>query len=108
MGGEKPSDKRRGTDTGVPSLTDEDDGNEPTSTAIQMTRRRVPSAKDRPFLIVLAGGSIGEMYLLTQPEMVVGRARTASIHIDDEGVSRRHAKLIVRGSDVVIEDMNSA
>jgi diguanylate cyclase (GGDEF)-like protein len=64
--------------------------------------------RDRPYLVVLAGSNIGEMYRVDSPEVVIGRTSGASIRLADDGISRRHAQLVVAGSEVVIEDLNSA
>ena len=64
--------------------------------------------RDRACLIVLAGSNVGEMYRLEAGETLLGRASTATIRINDDGVSRRHARVIQLGGEVVIEDLKSA
>ncbi|MBI3178362.1 MAG: GGDEF domain-containing protein [Deltaproteobacteria bacterium] len=58
--------------------------------------------------IVIAGGQAGKMYKLDDNELVIGRVNDASILIEDDGVSRRHAK-ICRQPDgaLVITDLGS-
>jgi two-component system cell cycle response regulator len=58
--------------------------------------------------VVIAGKQAGAMYKIEEAEVLIGRSRDASIRIDDEGVSRRHAKL-VRQPDgtVAIVDLKS-
>lgn len=49
------------------------------------------------YLIVLTTrlqAGIGTMHRLDRPEMVIGRSVDASIQIDDDGISRKHAKLV--------------
>jgi len=60
------------------------------------------------FFVVIAGKQTGAMYKLDVGETLIGRSKDASIKIDDEGVSRRHAK-IVRQPDgtVAIVDLKS-
>jgi diguanylate cyclase (GGDEF)-like protein len=48
------------------------------------------------FLTVLNGTAMGKMYKLTAKEMVIGRSSEANIQITDEGISRRHAKVVQR------------
>lgn len=49
----------------------------------------------RPYLIVLGGGSaIGMMFRLDQ-EVTIGRAATASVRFEQDGVSRHHARLVL-------------
>jgi diguanylate cyclase (GGDEF)-like protein len=101
-------EKRKRPDD-VPKLIPEDEGElEETKTNVSSSRAPLSGRGSRPFLLVLAGGSVGELLAITQPEMILGRERNVSIHIDDEGVSRRHAKLICSEAGVHIEDLGSA
>jgi diguanylate cyclase (GGDEF)-like protein len=104
--GEKPSDKRR---RALPDLACPDEERENTKRESTKVKTAASKAKgrDRPFLIVIAGGSVGQMYPVRQDEMVIGRARSCSIRLDDDGISRRHAKIISLGSQVHIEDLGS-
>jgi two-component system cell cycle response regulator len=58
--------------------------------------------------VIIAGTQTGAMYKLDEGETIIGRSKDASIRIDDEGVSRLHAK-IIRQPDgtVAIVDLNS-
>jgi diguanylate cyclase (GGDEF)-like protein len=58
--------------------------------------------------IVIAGSQAGRMYKLERDELVIGRSPDVGIHINDDGVSRRHAQ-ITRRSDgsVFITDLKS-
>ncbi len=60
------------------------------------------------YLIVISGKAVGKMFKLTDAEMIIGRSEQAEILLDDEGVSRKHAK-IVRGQDgsIRIVDLQS-
>jgi DNA-binding winged helix-turn-helix (wHTH) protein len=44
---------------------------------------------------------------LDQGETILGRSHNATLFIDDEGVSRRHARIAISGDDVVVEDLGS-
>jgi diguanylate cyclase (GGDEF)-like protein len=106
--GDTPSDKPEET-SGVPNLAAEDDEIDGTKTKNRAASKAPPSSKrDRPFLIILEGGNVGEMYPLREPEIVIGRISTAAVRIDDDGVSRRHARLTITGGEVQIEDLQSA
>jgi two-component system, cell cycle response regulator len=59
-----------------------------------------------PHLVALTGPSVGTAYRLTKPEMIVGR-EGADICLEQKGVSRRHARLLVTGEKVVVEDLGS-
>ena len=50
--------------------------------------------RDKAYLIVLAGANVGEMYRLDEVETVLGRASNATVRLNDEGISRRHARLL--------------
>ena len=64
--------------------------------------------RDRANLVVLAGTNVGEMYRLEGVEVVIGRASNATVRLSDDGISRRHARLIVEGGAFLVEDMGSA
>lgn len=64
--------------------------------------------RDRASVVVLAGANVGEMYRLEGVEVVVGRASNATIRLSDDGISRRHARILSEGSAFVIEDLGSA
>ncbi len=49
------------------------------------------------YLIVISGRSqafVGRMQKLEQPEMVLGRATDAHFQVEDDGISRKHAKVM--------------
>jgi diguanylate cyclase (GGDEF)-like protein len=103
----KPPEPRRGS---LPKFGDRgEDGRESTrKMAVLSSKMPVARGRDRPFLIVMGGGSAGEMYALRESEIIIGRARTSTIRLDDDGVSRSHAKVICAGDEVLIEDLASA
>ncbi len=63
--------------------------------------------RDRPYFIVLAGSNLGRMFRIEGNEVILGRATTATIRLEDDGISRNHAKVILRGNVLWIEDMGS-
>jgi two-component system cell cycle response regulator len=58
--------------------------------------------------VIIAGAQTGAVYKLDEDETIIGRSKDASIRIEDESVSRLHAK-IIRQPDgtVAIMDLNS-
>lgn len=60
------------------------------------------------YLVVLQGTNVGEMHKLEGPEVVIGRAQSASIRLNDDGISRRHCRILSIGGQVIIEDLGSA
>ena len=69
--------------------------------------RPTPKDRDRAYLIVLAGSSVGEMYKITAESTVIGRGQQADIQVIDEGISRRHAEIVHQGDTIVIRDLGS-
>jgi len=63
---------------------------------------------DRAYLIVLAGANVSEMYRIEGAEIVIGRASNASVRLLDDGISRRHARILQVGPDLLIEDLGSS
>jgi two-component system cell cycle response regulator len=66
-----------------------------------------PQDRDRAYLIVLAGNSVGEMYKIAKSETVIGRGSQADIHVVDDGISRRHAMIVHKGTEIKIQDLGS-
>ena len=67
-----------------------------------------PAVRDRPYLIVLAGGTVGEMLILDGDRVrVLGCNPNCDIHFDVDGVSRRHARITTQSGVCVIEDLGS-
>jgi diguanylate cyclase (GGDEF)-like protein len=73
---------------------------------VEVLPPRAPK-RDRPYFIVLAGSNLGRMFRIEGGEVVLGRASTASIRLEDDGISRNHARVCVRGEELWIEDMGS-
>ena len=63
--------------------------------------------RDRAYLVVLAGASVGEMYKIEIEKTVIGRGQNAQIRLLDDGISREHAQLVIQGERVVLEDLGS-
>lgn len=70
----------------------------------------VPPKDGTPYLIVLASPanhSVGSMFSLSRPSMLVGRGARSDITIDDARVSRHHARVEIRGGLRVLVDLDS-
>jgi diguanylate cyclase (GGDEF)-like protein len=51
---------------------------------------------------------MGEMYKLEAgQELVIGREEGVNVLLSDDGVSRRHARIFMKGSDAIVEDLGS-
>jgi two-component system cell cycle response regulator len=64
--------------------------------------------RDRSYVIVLQGSNVGEMHRLESGESVLGRGTAATIRLGDDGISRRHARIVVENNKVRIEDLGSS
>lgn len=62
----------------------------------------------RPCLVVVAGAGLGEIYPI-EGEFIIGRDPDLSLRLpDDEGVSRRHARVTAVADGALITDLGSA
>ncbi|HEY4184606.1 MAG TPA: GGDEF domain-containing protein [Polyangia bacterium] len=63
--------------------------------------------RDRAYLVVLAGASVGEMYKIDHNKTVIGRGQKAEVRLLDDGISREHARVVVEGNRIFLEDLGS-
>ena len=68
----------------------------------------VGSGPRRPCLILYSGGDAGMPFDLEPGTYVMGRAPECRLHLDNPGISRRHAELQVTESTVTIVDLGSS
>lgn len=64
------------------------------------------SARDRAYVIVIAGPNVGEMFKV-EGAQDIGRSAHVPISIRDSEISRQHARLVVRGGAIFVEDLGS-
>jgi hypothetical protein len=57
--------------------------------------------------VMRAGPTIGKVFPLEGPEITIGRESTNAIAINDVEVSRKHARMEMRGPAYVIQDLGS-
>src|SRR6478752_497780 len=60
----------------------------------------------RPRLIFLAGTNVGAVHPVGHGT-VLGRAREATVHVESDEVSRRHARIVEGKGGWVVEDLES-
>jgi diguanylate cyclase (GGDEF)-like protein len=79
-------------------------------TKVGVTSDFLPGARsrDRAYLVALSGENIGQLFPLESGESIVGRGGQATIKLPDDGISRRHCRLLRKGSEVIVEDLQSA
>lgn len=58
-------------------------------------------------LVVIYGQQLGAKHPLKAGEMIVGRSSQAQLQIDHESVSRRHARIVLTESGVLVSDLGS-
>jgi len=63
--------------------------------------------RDRAYLVVLAGASVGEMYKVEGDKVVIGRGQKAQIRLFDDGISREHAQIVIEGNQIFLQDLGS-
>jgi diguanylate cyclase (GGDEF)-like protein len=75
-------------------------------TAIVIPSER-PASGGRPVLVVIAGAELGRQIELDHGEVIIGRDEEATLRIDSEAVSRKHALVQKIGRAFVIVDCDS-
>ena len=53
-------------------------------------------------LTVLVGGDVGAVYTLSAVSSLLGRAEDAQVVLVDEGISRKHARFLRYGANLVV------
>jgi diguanylate cyclase (GGDEF)-like protein len=74
-------------------------------TAVSKISER-PAGKDA-CLVVIYGLELGRKYNLDTPNAIIGRSSKADVQIDQESVSRNHAKIINTGKSMILRDLGS-
>lgn len=65
-----------------------------------------PEAKEA-CVVVIYGQDLGKKYNLDTPSLIIGRSSKCDIHVDQESVSRNHAKIVNSGKRLLIRDLGS-
>jgi two-component system, cell cycle response regulator len=66
-----------------------------------------PTGKIHACLTVLTGTSAGQMFRIPEGSSVIGRSGASQLRIDEEGVSRNHARISREAEAVRIDDLGS-
>jgi len=64
--------------------------------------------KSRAVLVRMDSRGAGQVTSLTNPEQIIGRQPTNGVVVDDEGISRTHARIVVEDGRYFIEDLGSS
>jgi two-component system, cell cycle response regulator len=62
----------------------------------------------QPILTVLAGPQMGLSRVIDRQELVLGRGEGSDLLLNDQGLSRKHCRLLRIGDEVFIEDLESS
>lgn len=98
--------------TGGPDDWDDDD-DELGSTRVaespfhRLQREAAAATRDRAYLMLLTGPDTGRIHRIEGGEHTVGRSTRADVQLDDDSISRMHAKVTLIGDEVVVEDLGS-
>ncbi len=95
-----------------PRLGDSDDDVEQTRVGATVVgapayRPKSEQAVKTAYLTVMAGARAGEVIKLAHAETILGRGPQSTIHLDSDGVSRRHARIVRQGQELIVEDLGS-
>lgn len=60
-----------------------------------------------PAFVVVYGSNLGKAYYLQQPKQIIGRSLSADIHLDEDSVSREHARVVVEHKVTTVNDLES-
>ncbi len=58
-------------------------------------------------LVVFYGQNLGRRYFLDKTEQVIGRSDSANIQVDQDSVSRQHARVVTRDGRSILYDLSS-
>lgn len=90
---------------------DYDDGDEATAVVnLADLRRQAPKkdARKHHLLVHVQGTELGRVRVITAAQTLMGRSTDADLWLGDDGVSRKHARLVKSDDDYYIEDLKSA
>lgn len=87
-------------------------GDEDEATAVvnlaDLRRPQKQTQTQNHLLVHVQGTELGRVRELKAEETLIGRATDADLWLGDDGVSRKHARLVRTGSEFVLIDLNSA
>lgn len=89
-----------------------DEWDEETTTAAEPSELQdklasVGAARTKPVLTVLTGGASGKQFKVVKGTAVIGRAPNAELRLEDDGISRTHARIRAETNKAWVEDMKS-
>ncbi len=91
-------------------MPDEWDEESTAATDIAEIREQLSSvaiARTKPVLTVLTGGASGMQFKVSKGTAVIGRAPNVELRVEDDGISRKHARIRAETGRAWVEDMGS-
>jgi two-component system cell cycle response regulator len=76
-------------------------------TVISRIQDRPADRTSEAAVVVIYGAELGKKFNLQADETVVGRSAKADIQVDQESVSRHHAKIVNTGTSFILRDLES-
>jgi diguanylate cyclase (GGDEF)-like protein len=93
-------------DSGVPDLAPEDETMAVSAVRSSQEVSR-PVTQQRTVVKILSGHEAGRVHLMTGDTLVVGRAATCDLRIDDSSLSRQHCRIRKTNGVYFVEDLES-
>ena len=78
-----------------------------TAAELSELQEQLVTPRNRPCLTVLTGGAAGQQFKLASGSYTIGRAPNAKIRLEDDGISRTHARVITEADKAWVEDLQS-
>jgi two-component system cell cycle response regulator len=102
-----------GKDESIEPLDDDllDDGGEERTAVIHLgdlKRSSLPATPDRHVLVRMDSTNVGQVFSIGAEEITIGRHAASHIVLTDDGVSRRHARVLFEDGGYTLEDLGSA
>jgi two-component system, cell cycle response regulator len=77
-----------------------------TNTRVTASPAPVTEAQ-RIYLMAIAGANVGVVHKIGGTRAVLGRATSAQIRVEDDGISREHAEIVFENGRVIVRDLSS-
>jgi hypothetical protein len=98
-----------GDDDDVAKLYDDEPEELQGRTKLSEDLRLAPRPGQTSWLLVVGGKQCVGMLIELRPKMIIGRAQPVDVVLDEEGVSRRHARIdVLAGGVVRVSDLESS
>jgi diguanylate cyclase (GGDEF)-like protein len=73
----------------------------------EFTKPRLPDAPSQAYLVVIAGGRLGQHAVLSEQPLDIGRGSNCALQLDVDSVSRQHARVFWNGEHHEAVDLES-